>query len=316
MKIVVHTICIVGREMGYRLMKRTLSLKYGIRLCHKKVMEILREKDYQGVLRRQRHVLRRRTYSALGPGYLWHADGHDKLKRFGFAIHACIDGYSRRVIWVNCASSNNDPTIIAYYYLEAIRELELCPRTLRTDCGTENNIMASIQCALQNSVRAHKYGTSQANQRIESWWCYLRKMRMQFWIDYFEDMELSNLFDPDNGQHVDILRFCFMNVLRRDLCEVKQLWNNHRIRQSRGARCPGGFPDQLFFTPTHALQCHVRIPKETSVRFMQECNPPGLCQDTNYEESLKRTCRGNGLSYNPFTAEEALTLYCCLKSLL
>ena len=27
------------------------------------------------------------------PNYVWHADGMDKLKPFGFAIHGCIDGY-------------------------------------------------------------------------------------------------------------------------------------------------------------------------------------------------------------------------------
>jgi len=27
-----------------------------------------------------------------GPDYIWHVDGYDKLKPYGFAIHACIDG--------------------------------------------------------------------------------------------------------------------------------------------------------------------------------------------------------------------------------
>ena len=27
-----------------------------------------------------------------GPNYLWHIDGYDKLKPFGFAIHGAIDG--------------------------------------------------------------------------------------------------------------------------------------------------------------------------------------------------------------------------------
>lgn len=28
-----------------------------------------------------------------GPNYVWHLDGYDKLKPYGFAIHACIDGF-------------------------------------------------------------------------------------------------------------------------------------------------------------------------------------------------------------------------------
>ena len=28
-----------------------------------------------------------------GPNHVWHTDGFDKLKPYGFAIHGCIDGY-------------------------------------------------------------------------------------------------------------------------------------------------------------------------------------------------------------------------------
>ena len=27
-----------------------------------------------------------------GPNFLWHIDGYDTLKAYGFAIHGCIDG--------------------------------------------------------------------------------------------------------------------------------------------------------------------------------------------------------------------------------
>jgi hypothetical protein len=35
-----------------------------------------------------------------GPNFAWHADGYDKLKPYGFPIHGCIDGFSRRLIWL------------------------------------------------------------------------------------------------------------------------------------------------------------------------------------------------------------------------
>ena len=31
-------------------------------------------------------------YLTQGPRYLWHIDGYDKLKPYGFSIHGCIDG--------------------------------------------------------------------------------------------------------------------------------------------------------------------------------------------------------------------------------
>ena len=30
-----------------------------------------------------------------GPNEVWHIDGNDKLKKFGFCIHGCIDGYKK-----------------------------------------------------------------------------------------------------------------------------------------------------------------------------------------------------------------------------
>jgi hypothetical protein len=47
-----------------------------------------------------------------GPNYVWHTDGYDKLSPFGLYIHGCIDGYSRKVLWLKLAPSNKDPGIV------------------------------------------------------------------------------------------------------------------------------------------------------------------------------------------------------------
>ena len=83
--------------------------------------------DPEGVESRSRYRLKRRQYTVPGPNYLWHADGHDKMKRFGFAIYGCIDGYSKNVVWLHVAASNNDPEIIAHYTGRQISEPETRP---------------------------------------------------------------------------------------------------------------------------------------------------------------------------------------------
>jgi hypothetical protein len=55
-----------------------------------------------------------------GPNYVYHVDGYDKLKPFGFAISGCIDGYSRRIMWLEVGPSNSNPRYIAKYYLDCI----------------------------------------------------------------------------------------------------------------------------------------------------------------------------------------------------
>jgi len=60
--------------------------------------------------------LQRKLYYAPGPKYVWYVDGYDKLKPFGFYIHAAIDVYSRRILWLEVSSSNNNPFLVATYY--------------------------------------------------------------------------------------------------------------------------------------------------------------------------------------------------------
>ena len=61
------------------------------------------------------------------------------------------------------------------FFVEAVKEFGFFPNLLRTDAGTENGIIVSIQCALRENTAAHKYGSSVANQGIENWWSSMRR---------------------------------------------------------------------------------------------------------------------------------------------
>ena len=99
-------------------------------------MVLLALMDPAGSSIRRSRRLNRRMYLNKGPNYLWHVDGYDKLKPYGIAIHGCIDGlvwnsyvqlfnnfqnsYSRKIMWLNAASSNNDPRVIGSYFMECV----------------------------------------------------------------------------------------------------------------------------------------------------------------------------------------------------
>lgn len=147
-------------------------------------MHLMGELDPLGKEKRSRHKFVRRTYHSTGPNEVWHVDGYDKLKPFGIAISGCIDGFSRKVLWLKCGKSNNDPRVIAQNYIKCVAEFGVFPMQLRTDYGTENGLMAALHCSLRSEhtdefagAKSHMYGTSTSNQRIESWWSYFRKQR-------------------------------------------------------------------------------------------------------------------------------------------
>ena len=47
--------------------------------------------------------------------------GYDKLKPFGFPIHGAINSYSRKILWLEVARSNNKPEIPASFFFECLR---------------------------------------------------------------------------------------------------------------------------------------------------------------------------------------------------
>ncbi|KAL5489557.1 hypothetical protein EMCRGX_G018664, partial [Ephydatia muelleri] len=102
---------------------RLLETKYGFSVQRSTVMMLLAIADPNGTAQRKQHKLQRRIYQNKGPNWCWHMDGYDKLKPFGFPIHACIDGFSRKVLWLEVATTNNDPYVVAHFYLHAVLKL-------------------------------------------------------------------------------------------------------------------------------------------------------------------------------------------------
>ena len=135
----------------------------------------LRIIDPDGVAQRLSRRLRRRQYKARGPNCLWHIDGYDKLKPFGFWVNGCIDGFSRRIMRLEVASTNNDPRFAAKYFLDTIRQIKGAPSRVRADYGTENVNVPGIQRFLRRDgtdsfagINSFMYGKSESYQRIEA----------------------------------------------------------------------------------------------------------------------------------------------------
>ncbi|XP_076850597.1 uncharacterized protein LOC143500366 [Brachyhypopomus gauderio] len=276
----------------------------------------------RGCEMRARRRFVRRTYYSMGPNYIWHSDGYDKLKPFGLAISGCIDGFSRKVLWLVCGPTNNNPSVIARNFLSCAQKLGVVPMRLRTDCGTENGLMAAVQCTLRHQhtdyysgVSSHVYGSSTSNQRIESWWSILRKGRSQFWMELFADLRDAGHFSGSH-EHQCLLRFCFGDVVQKDLDECVTLWNSHRIRTSRTASCPGGVPNELYYLPHRfgSRDCGFRVEQTELDGFPEIRQTVNPCGDPNIQEYLDFVMEHRQLQ-KPSNWETAAQLYLCLKDI-
>ena len=129
--------------------------------------------------------------------------------------------------WFKLSSSNSNPKIIANYYLCSIKELNLIPRVVRGNRGTENVIVCRIQRSFrrnhtdsQSKNRSFICSHSTANKRIESWWSQLFKSMTSWLISFFKDIVVNGLLDISLNLQLQCLRFCFFGALQHDLTRL------------------------------------------------------------------------------------------------
>ena len=119
---------------GIRRMRGFLSSQ-GFRIQWDRIRNSMWRIDPAGLILRslQLNIVSRRKYSVAGPLALWHMDGNHKLIRWGFVIHGCIDGYSRRIMFLHC-STNNRATTVLRLFEESVEQFGL-PSRVRADHG-------------------------------------------------------------------------------------------------------------------------------------------------------------------------------------
>lgn len=304
-----------GHCVGYRSMWQRLVRDHQLIVSRDSVLRIMREFDPEGVNLRKAHRLSRRKYIASGPNYVWHVDGYDKLKPYGFCIHGAIDGYSRRILWLEVSSTNNDSAVIASYYLDTLNALGVAPRLLRCDRGTENTRLALLQPFFRYSntdslsgLKSFMYGKSTSNQRIESFWGMLRRQGVHWWISLFKDMQDANLFDGTNIMHMECMKYCFMDLIQAELDRIASNWNMHAIRPQKNSHTPCGKPDLLYFVPEifGGRDYGHKIDRNDLKTCMELYGKPKLTCSEEFKDLIHLVLSQHD---TPSSVEEALAMY-------
>ncbi|KAK7690570.1 hypothetical protein QCA50_005668 [Cerrena zonata] len=208
-------------------------LSLGIRVPPTRVQSSLCRVDALGVLMRWSTAIKRRVYRVRGANSLWHMDGNEKLRPWGFYVHGCIDGHSRLIIYLLCSNNKRARNVRIIFLTIGIRR-HGWPSRVRADFGTENNEVEDVMIEHWGPEhRPYLRGRSLHNVRIERLWRDVRKDTLESFRQVFMYLEEIGSLDMENTIHRVCLFIVYQPRIQASLERTTNAWNNHRIRTAQ-----------------------------------------------------------------------------------
>eukprot|EP00794_Sanderia_malayensis_P021078 gene21078-23132_t len=210
------------RALGYHIQRR-------------RIRESINRVDPRNTALRWGALVSRRTYFVPWPNSVWHIDDHHSLIRWGMVIHGCIDGKTRRIIFLKAATNNLASTVL-HNFEEAIEEDGgLWPSRIRVDYGVENVAVCDAMVVKRGTGRSSfMCGSSTRNQRIERLWRDVYRCVCHIFYYLFYGMEQSGLVDVENNMYMFALQRVFLGRLNLALEEWKLCHNHHPLSTEHG----------------------------------------------------------------------------------
>lgn len=140
---------------------------------------------------------------------MWHIDSHHKLIHWRLVIHGAIDGYLRKILYLECANNNKASTVVTYFS-HAVSFFGL-PNKVCSDKGGENVDVWWFMLHYKDMEPSCVIitGSSTHNERIERLWSDVFRCVGHIFYSLLYNLESDGVLNPlnDTDLFVFILEF-------------------------------------------------------------------------------------------------------------
>lgn len=241
----------------------------------------------------------------------WHTDCNLKLNMYGIKLSSCVDGKSRRIIWLEPVLNMRAATMLDFFLAACREHGDVRPDCIVTDGGTENVLIGFSAWLSHNSVpelartpshtaTPHRVTSSVHNVPVERQWGDVNPRFTRLIILFGGFLEEACGFDVQDPVEVGAFQRLIMPLLHVACDSYMQTRNATRVKATKGSEGTGGIPDhraQQFMRP----ESHTKPMLVHSVDGWVELYRLATGNDLRRVQDLPRDRRDDGMAIDPLS---------------